>query len=306
MNCNKIIIDCDPGTDDAIALALASVLMKSRIIGMISSYGNTVLSNTHRNLVDIAGLLNIDCTIFYGSAHPIDKPEFTVTDYHGNNGLCGIKLHSDVKLSENEIPFDRVYDLIRKNKKVVYIATGPLTNLATLITNHPDITDMIEKVVIMGGGLNIGNTPCGAEYNFSLDSIANNIVLKASVEKVLITLDLTHTLSLSEPEIDKLVGPNRFDDSDNMSPYRVMAEIMYRNLFSSLAHGNDGAIIHDAATIAFLKAPEKCTICEIPLKCDANGCLSISEDGSMVKLVESLDKSYLMSTFKKVFAKLNT
>ncbi len=306
MNCNKIIIDCDPGTDDAIALALASVLMKSRIIGMISSYGNTILSNTHRNLVDIAELLNIDSTIFYGSAHPIDKPEFVVTDYHGDNGLCGIKLHSNIKLSENKIPFDMVYNLIRKNKKVVYIATGPLTNLATLITNHPDITDMIEKVVIMGGGLKIGNTPCGAEYNFSLDPTANNIVLKSCVEKVLITLDLTHTLSLSEPEIEELVGSHRLDYTNNVSPYQVMAEILYRNLYSSLAHGNDGAIIHDAATIAYLNAPEKCTICEIPLKCDGNGCLSISEDGSIVKFVESLDKSYLMSTFKKIFAKLNT
>lgn len=301
----NIIIDCDPGTDDAIALALASSLMKNKIIGMVSSYGNTTLSNTHKNLVRIAGLLGITSPIFIGSAQPINNPKFTVTDYHGNNGLCGVELPSVVADYNSKVPFDRLYEFIKTNEGIVYVATGPLTNLATLFSEHSDVQDLIEKVVIMGGGIGIGNTHCGAEYNFSLDPIADDIVLKSKIEKALITLDLTHTLSLTDGEIRHIIGSHTAESVDkSQSAYKFMSEILFRNHQSSIEHGNSGAIIHDAATIAYLNAPDKCVVSKRLLKCDGFGCLSVSEDGDIVDYVEAMDKDYLMSMLKQTFTQL--
>lgn len=301
----NIIIDCDPGTDDALALALASVYMKENIICLFSSYGNAALDNTHRNLLGLADLLGIRTTVLRGFSCPAGKSEFVATDYHGENGLCGITLPVPSAHIEHDNCVDKVYELIKTNRKVTYVVLGPLTNLAELLSGYPHVIDMIDEVVIMGGGLQIGNTSCGAEYNFSLDPPSDYTVLNSPVRKVLATLDLTHSLAFSASEVEQIVGSSR---SDSLCappfPYSIMSEIFYRNLESSINHGNNGAIIHDAATIAYLLSPRECVIETNRLQCDDKGRLVEAQDGAPAERIKRMDKNYLKNLLKGTFQAL--
>ena len=301
----NIIIDCDPGTDDALALALASVYMKENIICLLSSYGNAALDNTHRNLLGIADMLGMKPPIVRGFSCPMGKSEFAATDYHGENGLCGITLPVSSVHAESDNCVDRVYELMKTNRKVTYVVLGPLTNLAALLSRYPNVVDMIDEVVMMGGGLQIGNTFCGAEYNFSLDPAADHTVLSSPVRKVLATLDLTHSLAFSAAEVEQIVGSARSDCiCDSASPCSVMAEIFCRNLESSVNHGNQGAIIHDAAVIAYLLNPHACVIEANLLQCDDKGRLFEAQDGAAAERIKEMDKNYLKNLLKETFQAL--
>lgn len=302
----KIIIDCDPGTDDALALALAAFCMKQDVACLLSSYGNAPLTDTDRNLRGLAEALGFSCPVLRGLAYPAGKSEFSGTDYHGKNGLCGIVLPVS---RENPEPtnaadgIEAVYSILRENRGAIYVALGPLTNLATLLSVHPDVCDQIERAVIMGGGLEFGNTPCGAEYNFSLDPVSDRIVLQSALKKTLVTLDLTHTLAFSEVETLEIIGDG-WTDAPETSPYRVMAELFLGNLRSSLAHGNAGAIIHDAATVAWLYDSQACDMEVCSLICDDEGRLQKTKDGFPAERIARMEKNYMKGLLEETFHRL--
>lgn len=298
----KIIIDCDPGTDDALALALAAFCMKQDVARLLSSYGNAPLTDTDRNLRGLAEAFGFSCPVLRGSAYPAGKSEFSGTDYHGENGLCGIVLPVSRENPEQTRAdwAEEVYSILRENRGAIYVALGPLTNLATLLSVHPDVCDWIERAVIMGGGLAFGNTPCGAEYNFSLDPVSDRIVLQSALKKTLVTLDLTHTLAFSEAETLEIIGDG-WTDAPETSPYRVAAALFLGNLRSSLAHGNAGAIIHDAATVAWLYDSRACDMETCSLVCDDVGRLRKTREGFSVERIARMDKNYMKELLGETF-----
>ncbi len=154
----NIIIDCDPGTDDALALLLASVYGKERVLCLVSTYGNVPVRYTHSNLEALADLLGMgDVPVLRGADCPMGKDCFSATDYHGGNGLLGITL---CELTDAECESDgteKLYEMIRGREKVIYVALGPLTNLALLLRRYPEAAEHIAEVIIMGGGIEIGN-----------------------------------------------------------------------------------------------------------------------------------------------------
>lgn len=298
----KIIIDCDPGTDDALALFLASAYLRERVICLFSTYGNTVLSHTHANLTGLASLLGLgDIPVVKGASAPMGKDGFHPTDYHGENGLCGIVL-PPTSVKESGEGADAVYELIRDHGKAVYVALGPLTNLAELLTRHPDAVEYLDEVVIMGGGFVLGNTDCGAEYNFSLDPHAVSVVLSSPVKKTLVPLDLTHTLEFSEGDLAETVGLSRRElCEDSASVRHVLGRIFYANLDTALKNGHVGAIVHDAAAVACLCGGIAYSAEVKKVASDGFGRLFADEAGADLRVVTEMSKNGLTALMKRAF-----
>ncbi len=311
MNHNRnIIIDCDPGTDDALALLLASVTLRERLLCLLSTYGNAALSHTHGNLCGIARLLGLDCEILRGAVCPMGKEDFTPTHYHGENGLCGITLPRE---EADAAGLERVYALMRAAGCVTYVAVGPLTNLALLLGRYPDAAEYIEEMVIMGGGLEVGNVlpdGCGGfrgEYNFSLDPCAVEAVLRCPVRKVLAPLDLTHTLAFSVEEVAEMVGASAGEVRwERLTVRDMFGAVFYRNLESALREGHDGAIIHDAAAVAYVAARDACVVEEKRLVCDGDGCIAEAADGAAVEVILRMDKVRLKEMLRAAFRGIGT
>jgi len=287
-----IVIDCDPGTDDALALLVATVHFKHRLLCIISTYGNSSLEHTHSNLEGLAQLMYLhSAPILRGSECPMGKDTFVPTDYHGENGLCGITLESVEHSADTGDEIETLYDLICESGKVSYLALGPLTNLARLLERHPDAAERISEVVMMGGGFAIGNTDCGAEYNFSLDPRAVKIVLESPIKKFLAPLDFTHTLVASEDDVRYMTGaPKEEVIKDRYEMYDVLGRILYANLDTALKNGNEGAILHDAATAMFLVCPEKCRLKDMRIRSDEMGRLFPDGHGHEISVIETMDR----------------
>ncbi len=302
----KIVLDCDPGTDDALALLLASVYLKERLLCLVSTYGNVPLCRTHSNLKGLAALLGMgEVPVVRGVAYPLGKSDFAATDYHGENGLCGISLPILVKEDDHEDGIDRLYERICGEEKVIYAAVGPLTNLAELLRRYPDASERIECAVIMGGGIRLGNTPCGAEYNFSLDPQAVGEVLKSPLKITLVPLDFTHTLAFSEDEVAEIVGLSREElETSGESAYHTFGRIFYGNLDSSLKNGNRGAIIHDGAAVAGLCPGIFCETEENFLRSDETGRLFTESHGKIADVAVRMQKEALAMLMKEGFRRL--
>jgi len=301
----NIIIDTDPGTDDAIALLAASVYFGSNICALVSSYGNTVGEQTYANLVMLSRLLNICAPIIKGSDVPIDKDAFVPTDYHGQNGLCDVQLPSAATPLYDGDFLVNLYSMIQQHRPVTYVAIGPLTNLARLITRFPDVTNYIDCLVIMGGGLDVFNMPHQTEYNFSADPVAVQTVLGSNIKKIFAPLDLTHKLSFSLSEIEEITGVAYPVPINTPTPHNLMAELFYKNHDTSLKHGNNGAIIHDVTPLAYMIDPRACEIKKFHISSDQHGAIFANPDGCSVNILHHMDKRFLKDLLHHSYAKLS-
>lgn len=302
----NIIIDTDPGTDDALAIAVASVWIKSGIRAMISTYGNVDGNQTYRNLINLAALLDIRCDILQGALCPLDQKTIEVTNFHGTDGLCGVTLPNADAPNLVHDSIEKLYEIIKEYGNIKYIAIGPLTNLATLICRFPDAGQYIDEVIIMGGGFSISNVEHDAEYNFSMDAKAVQNVLQSPLKKVIAPLDMTHKNALSITEIEQIIGSRR-DESDELgnkaSVYEIMSQLLFKNYDTCIAHGEEGAIIHDAATLAYLLDSTMCRIKEAAVSADDHGAVRFDSDGNrnLVKIIETLDKDFFVGMLRSVF-----
>jgi len=305
----NIIIDTDPGTDDALALGVAAFYFKENIRALISSYGNVEGEQTYFNLINLADILKIDCDIIKGSLNPLGKDSFIPTDYHGKNGLCGLVLpHANPRYATRATPFQKgalqnIYDLIKIHKNVKYIAIGPLTNLALLLEIFPDSVDYIDELIIMGGGFEVSNMEHNTEYNFSMDPVALRKILACPVKKVIAPLDMTHQMAFDLQDIEDITGVKRELLSDNMSePFNVLAKLFYLNYDTAIKHGDPGAIIHDATTLIYLlDKNNNCELKSYKIISDEYGAVSKNSSGYDVFAIEKIDRDYIKDILKRSF-----
>jgi len=328
----NIIIDTDPGTDDALALGVAAAFFRNNIRALVSTYGNVGGERTYINLVNLAGLLEIDCDIIKGSLYPLGKNSFTPTDYHGENGLCGLELPKapfskelSAKLTEDYNPpslaslappplkkgaLQNLYNIIKEYGNIKYIAIGPLTNIALLLDEFPDVIDYIGELIIMGGGFDVSNMPNNTEYNFSTDAEAVGKVLASPVKKVIAPLDMTHKLEFSLSEIEDITGlppstaltpPSEREANAVTGAVTVMAKLFYLNYYTSVRNGNGGAIIHDANTLAYLLGKSKCVLREYKIISDEYGAVSKNSDGYDATVIEEIDRDFVKGLLRGIF-----
>lgn len=287
---------------------------------MLSSYGNVNGERTYYNLVNLAGVLDIGCKIFKGADNALNNKPAVFTDYHGKNGLCGLELPGgrypppqfqsvNMSMAAN---LEGVYELAKEFGDIKYIAVGPLTNLAALFEAFPDCADYVSELIIMGGGFKVSNVANGAEYNFSMDADAVKKVLSTPVKKIIAPLDMTHKLAFSLEEIEDIVGMSRETSKKSacVEAFEIFAELFYLNYETAVKHYEAGAIIHDAATLAYLLDPGKCELREYKISSDEYGAIQKAEKaekdeaGCWAWIIENIDRAFVKNMLKETFGRL--
>lgn len=254
-----LIMDCDPGLDDAIAILLALAHPESfHLLGITTVAGNGPAKQTQENarrICELAGRQDIQ--VFTGCPRPMFlKPSsdsnYTGADIHGETGLGGCRLPSPTMAlqSLHAVSFIR-QTLLDFPEKVTIAASGPLTNIACALIMEPSLKDKIEKIVLMGGVIGLGNITPSAEYNFYCDPHAASVVFKSGIPLVMIGLDATRQTQTSEPwlkKIEALETPVSQAVVDMLSYYHRPEAL--------LEPGVKGGVLHDPNIIAYLLNPE--------------------------------------------------
>ncbi len=253
-NPSNIWIDCDPGIDDAVMLALlASMGNEWRVCGISAVAGNVPLATVTSNITRLAGYFNLpDVPLCAGASEPMARPVQDAAEVHGANGLGGVELpDSDRQLSSVPavIALREAICTMPPHARMTIVATGPLTNVALFLRTCPDVLSRVERIVLMGGSTVGGNvTPC-AEFNIWEDPEAARIVFSSGVSIVMCGLDVTLQCGLTSRQLDEL-------STDPNERCRSLAQMLsfYKPVDSEWEHGV--CVIHDATTILYLTNPE--------------------------------------------------
>ena len=206
-----VIVDCDPGHDDAVALllALASPELDVRLVSTVA--GNTTIHKTTRNALTVLELAErTDVPVARGAARPLTRQPSVAEYVHGESGLDGPSLSPPRTRPVDLDAVDAIAEAIRTSpEKVTLVAMGPLTNIALLLAAHPAIAEGVARIVFMGGAVGLGNRTPNAEFNIWADPEAAARVLETPVPITMIGLDVTHQALVGQIESDHLRGRNR-------------------------------------------------------------------------------------------------
>lgn len=247
-----IIIDCDPGHDDALALLLAyawQLQSKWQIIGVTTIGGNQTLDKVTLNARNILAALGAKIPLAKGQEGPLINQLQTGGFAHGDSGMAGPSFpEPDYPLVEKSgILF--LYDLILASEMpVTLIALGPLTNIALLIKTFPEIKSKIEVISLMGGGISHGNFTPSAEFNFYVDPQAAKIVYDSGIPIVMSGLDVTEKATITLDEIKALEGKGKFS--------QLAYELLSFYNQSGRQFGFVDSALHDVCAVAYLLQPD--------------------------------------------------
>lgn len=250
----KIIIDTDPGQDDAVALLLALGSPELEVLGVTAVAGNVPLALTAKNariICEIAG--RPDLRVFAGCDRPLRQPLVTAEHVHGKTGLDGPPLRAPEMLLQPDHAVDFIIETLRAAPPgtVTLCPLGPLTNIATALTRAPDIAPKIQEIVLMGGAyFQVGNITPAAEFNIYVDPEAARIVFGAGVPLVVLPLDVTHKALTTAPRVQA------FRDLGTEPGRMVAAWTDFFERFDKEKYGSEGAPLHDPCVIAYLLAPQ--------------------------------------------------
>lgn len=251
----KIIIDTDPGQDDAAAIMLAlGSPDELDILGITTVAGNVPLALTQKNariVCEFAG--RKDIKVFAGCERPLKRDLVTAEHVHGKTGLDGPDLFEPEMTLQPQHAVDFIIDTLRQEPKssVTLCTLGPLTNVAAAMQKAPDIVPLIGEIVMMGGAyFEVGNITPAAEFNIYVDPEAAEIVFKSGVPIVMMPLDLTHKVLTFGERVAAIraIGSR---------PAVAMAEMLeFFERFDIEKYGADGGPLHDPTVIAYLLKPE--------------------------------------------------
>ncbi|MEV4534593.1 nucleoside hydrolase [Asanoa sp. NPDC049518] len=204
----NVIVDCDPGHDDALALLLAVGDPRLRVLGVTTVAGNQTLDKTTRNALRMLALAGVgDVPVAAGCGRPLVGELTVAENIHGTSGLDG----PDLDLPVGEVAGVHAVDLTRRliadsPEPVTLIALGPLTNVALLLRRHPEVAPRVRRVVFMGGSTDRGNTTPLGEFNIVTDPEAADIVLRSGLPTTMIGLNVTHQALATEQIIAEFRG----------------------------------------------------------------------------------------------------
>jgi len=236
-----ILIDCDPGHDDAIALLLALASPEVELLGVTSVAGNQTLEKTTANAIrvlEFAG--HPEVPVAAGADRPLVREQFVAAEVHGETGLDGPDLPPPQRDPVEQHAVDFLAEKIRTSERpVTLIPIGPLTNVALLLALHPDARP--ERIVLMGGAIAEGNVTPAAEFNIWCDPEAAARVFASGIDVTMIGLDVTHKALFTQAHIGRLAG--RVGEM-------VTELLRFYGTFHRTIYDFDGSPIHDALTVA--------------------------------------------------------
>ena len=251
----KIIIDTDPGQDDAVAILLALGSPNDLdVLGITAVAGNVPLDLTQKNariVCELAG--KPETPVCAGCDRPLGRPLVTAEHVHGKTGLDGPDLPDPTMPLQDQHAVDFIIDTLRDNeeKTVTLCVLGPLTNIATAFEKAPEIVERVQQVVLMGGAyFEVGNITPTAEFNIYVDPQAADIVFKSGVDIVVMPLDVTHKALVTTPRNDA------FRALGTPSGVAVAQMTDFFERFDKEKYGSNGAPLHDPCVTAYLIKPE--------------------------------------------------
>ena len=247
-----LIIDCDPGQDDAIALMLAMASPgELDLLGISAVAGNVPLVLTEANaraIRDVAGRSEVP--VYAGCPRPMIKPLETAEYVHGKSGIDGANLPQPSRSVEESHAVDWLIDILRNAEAPITVATlGPLTNIAMAIIMAPEIIDNISELVLMGGALSLGNITPAAEFNIYSDPHAAHVVFEAGLKLTMIGLDVTHQ-ARATPERLEAIRAIGNPAANSVAGMLDFYGAQYIETFG------EGAPLHDPCVIAYILQPE--------------------------------------------------
>ena len=300
----KIIIDTDPGHDDALAIMLAVKSEMFEIEAITTVAGNSTIENTTRNARYILKLLEKEnIPVFSGASKPLEK-ELIQALVHGTSGLEGLDPKIKANLTNNAV--EKIIEIISKNpEEITIVALGPLTNIAKAIKQNPEVMKLVKEIIIMGGAIRVpGNKNRVAEFNIFVDPEAADIVFKFPIKKTLVPLDACNNVQLQLTDFEKIKGSLK-------QPVLAMMKPFIKNIFAD--EGVNAALVYDALTVYYLMNPEACKIKEYNIKIETKGELTRGmtvvdlrnkqEEKPNVIVVENISESAFKNDFIELLSK---
>ena len=247
-----VILDCDPGHDDAIALILALASPELKVLAVTTSAGNQTPDKTLNNALRILPLLGRDdIPVAAGAPKPLARELIIADNVHGESGLDGPTLPDPAFAPQAMTGLELMAKCLRESPEpVTLVPTGPLTNIALLLAAHPELKGKIARIVLMGGAAGAGNWTPAAEFNIYVDPEAADMVFNAGIPITMCGLDVTHEAQVMDEDIARVRAiPNPVA--------QCVADLLD---FFMIYHrdpkwGFAGAPLHDPCTIAWLLAP---------------------------------------------------
>lgn len=266
-NRRNIIMDGDPGIDDAVALCLAAAHPEAfRLLAFTTVTGNQTIDKVTENARRLVEFYGLDIPVAKGSVVPILRKIETASDIHGKNGMGNVELPEAVKplASENGVLF--LYETIKalpKGEKVTLVPTGPLTNIALLFRVFPEVKEHVEEIVLMGGAAFGGNVTPTGEFNIYEDPEAAEIVFDSGLPIVMCGLDATNLCGIDRENTSKLMG-------EKGAVCRAVGQMVQFYLESMVYKDKPYASIHDAVTFMYLLHPEIFKAVKMPVSVDCS------------------------------------
>ena len=251
----RIVIDCDPGQDDAVMLLLALASPEELdILGITTVAGNVPLNKTERNariICELAGRSEI--RVFAGCARPMMRPLVTAEYVHGKEGIDGAEIYEPEMPLQDRHAVEFIVETLMASddESVILVPTGPLTNIGMALVREPRIASRICEIVLMGGAMREGgNTTPSAEFNIYVDPHAAAVVFDCGRPIVAMSLDVTHRV-LTTPQRIKAIG-----NIGSAVASTVKSMLEFYNRYDLEKYGMEGGPLHDPCTIAYLLKPE--------------------------------------------------
>lgn len=265
----KIILDCDPGQDDALAILLALGSGEELdLLGITTVAGNVPIDLTKVNARKICELANRpDVKVFEGCSRPILRPLVTAEYVHGKTGLDGADLPAPTMPLQDQHAVDFIIETIMTDDagQITLCPIGPLTNIALAIVKQPEIIPRIKEIVLMGGAMSHGNVTPAAEFNIYVDPHAARVVFEAGVKLTMMGLDVTHRALVNEERLAAITAIG--------SPVTdaVTGLLDFFNRFDQDRYDIPGAPLHDPCVIAYLLQPSlfKGKDCHVSVETDS-------------------------------------
>ena len=259
MEKRKIILDCDPGHDDAVAIMMAAKHPKFELLGVTIVAGNQTLAKTVVNALNVCQCLDLNVPVYAGMSLPMVRKQIIADDIHGETGLDGPIFAPLTKKTEPKHAVEFIIETLMAANAgdVTLVPTGPLTNVAMAMRLEPRIVPKIKEIVLMGGGYQLGNTTPSAEFNILADAEAGYVVFSSGVPVVMMGLDITNQVQCLTTTVERMAKIGN-------KASRLFADMMsFVIKTQNKAFGFDGSPLHDPTCIAWLIDPACITLQEM-------------------------------------------
>lgn len=240
-----IILDCDPGHDDAMAIILAS--RHADLLGITTVNGNAPLARTTANALVMTQLLGTDTPVHAGAVRPLLAPLLNAEYIHGESGMDGATLPKLERTVASDDAVGFIVDTVRANEGVWLVPTGPCTNIALALRAAPDLARRIAGISLMGGGSTFGNRTAAAEFNIWCDPEAAAVVFECGAPIIMSGLNLTYQVQATPPRIEAIRALG--------TPLgAIVADLLvfFTGTYQAVNHGFVGAPVHDACAVLAL------------------------------------------------------